>query len=195
MKINKVEEVTMNEIELFRDGNLKLEVKVSPDQDTVWLSQTQMAELFNVSSDNISLHIKNILKDDELDISTIEESSVVRKEGNRKVRRSIKFYNLDMIISVGYRVKSRRGILFRKWANSVLKDYLIKGYSVNKQRLDSLNKTVEIQYRIIASTMDLDSDEVYKVIKQYTKALDLLDSYDHQSLKKPKGNGILEAVY
>lgn len=181
----------MNEIELFRDGNLKLEVKVSPDQDTVWLSQTQMAELFNVSSDNISLHIKNILKDDELDISTIEESSVVRKEGNRKVRRSIKFYNLDMIISVGYRVKSRRGILFRKWANSVLKDYLIKGYSINKQRLDSLNKTVEIQSRIIASTMDLDSDEVYKVVKQYTKALDLLDSYDHQSLKKPKGKETL----
>ena len=100
-----------------------------------------MTLLFEVSIDNISLHIKNILKENELDISTVEESSIVQIEGNRKVNRTIKIYNLDMIISVGYRVKSQRGIIFSKWANKILKEYLIQGYSINKRRIEVLNKT------------------------------------------------------
>lgn len=178
----------MNEIVIFNDGDINIEVQVSPEKDTVWLTQRQMAELFNVSTDNISFHIKNILKEGELDSSTIEESSVVQLEGNRNIRRKMKLYNLDMIISVGYRVKSIRGIAFRKWANKILKDYVLKGYAVNEKRLDALNKTVEIQSRIISSLIETPNDEVYEVVRKYTDALALLDDYDHQTLKRPKGN-------
>lgn len=125
----------MDKFELvkFTDNNFEINVRADIDNDTVWLTQKEMALLFEVSIDNISLHIKNILKENELDISSIEESSVVQIEGNRKVNRRIKIYNLDMIISVGYRVKSQRGILFRKWANKILKEYLIQGYSINQK--------------------------------------------------------------
>lgn len=99
----------------------------------------------------------------------------------------VEHYNLDMIISVGYRVKSNRGIAFRKWANNVLKQYLIEGYAVNQKRLNALNKTIELQSKIISSTLELDSNEIIKAVNQYTNALELLDSYDHQTLKKPKG--------
>ncbi len=119
----------------FEDGDFSLDVNVSPEEDTVWLTQKDMALLFAVSTDNVGLHIKNIIAENELDDSTTEESSVVRIEGNRKVTRKIKIYNLDMIISVGYRVKSRRGIIFRKWANSVLKQYLLNGYAINTERI------------------------------------------------------------
>lgn len=148
--------------------------------------------LFEVSIDNISLHIKNILKENELDISSIEESSVVQIEGNRKVNRRIKIYNLDMIISVGYRVKSQRGILFRKWANKILKEYLIQGYSINQKRISALNKTIEIQNKMLASSLNIEQEALVNVIEEYTKALDLLDNYDHQCLIKPKGN---ESIY
>jgi hypothetical protein len=147
-----------------------------------------MSELFGVSTDNIGLHIKNILRNKELDSSTTEESSVVQNEGGRKIRRTIKIYNLDMIISVGYRVNSKRGITFRRWATAVLKDYLIKGYAVNKKQLSHLNKTIEIQSKMLATATDSDSIEVLKVVNEYTKALSLLDDYDHQTIKKPKGN-------
>ena len=176
-----------NEIVLFNDGDLSIEVQVSPEQETVWLTQAQMAELFNVSVDNISLHIKNIIKEKELDRSTIEESSIVRQEGNRKVKRRINIYNLDMIISVGYRVKSKRGIAFRKWANSILKDYMLKGYAINEKRLEALNKTIDIQSRMISSLTETPQDEVYEVVRNYTEALTLLDDYDHQSLNRPEG--------
>lgn len=130
----------MDKFELvkFTDNNFEINVRADIDNDTVWLTQKEMALLFEVSIDNISLHIKNILKENELDISSIEESSVVQIEGNRKVNRRIKIYNLDMIISVGYRVKSQRGILFRKWANKILKEYLIQGYSINQKKNFSL---------------------------------------------------------
>ena len=135
----------------FEDGEFSLDVTVSPIENTVWLTQKQMAELYKVSSDNIGLHIKNILKEKELDDSTTEESSVVQIEGKRKVKRKTKIYNLDMIISVGYRVNSKRGILFRKWAASVLKQYMMNGYSLNEKRclechenLISLNNKVNI---------------------------------------------------
>ena len=144
--------------------------------------------MFEVSTDNIGLHIKNILNDKELDESTTEESSVTQLEGKRQVKRNIKLYNLDMIISVGYRVKSKRGILFRRWANKVLKEYLIQGITVNQKRIEVLNKVVDIQTKMLSYALDVDKEELTKVINGYTRALDLLDSYDHQTLSKPKGN-------
>ena len=180
----------MNKYQLvrFTDEDFELDVRADSENETVWLTQKEMALLFNVSVDNVGLHINNIIKEGELDISTSEESSVVQKEGNRTVRRIIKFYNLDMIISVGYRVKSQRGILFRRWANKILKDYLIEGVAVNQKRIEILNKVVDIQNRMLAYSLDIDKEELVKVIDGYTRALDLLDGYDHQTLEKPKGS-------
>ena len=176
-----------NDIVIFKNGELELEVSVSEDRETVWLSQKQMSELFKVSTDNVGLHIKNILDEQELDSSTTEESSVVQKEGNRFVKRKIKVYNLDMILAVGYRVKSPNGIVFRKWATSILKDYMLKGYAINQKRLEALDRTVKIQPRIIASTLDLNEKEVLDVVEAYADALSMLDDYDHGCLTKPDG--------
>ena len=176
-----------NDIVIFKNGELELEVSVSKDRETVWLSQKQMSQLFKVSTDNVGLHIKNILDEQELDSSTAEESSVVQKEGNRFVKRKIKVYNLDMILAVGYRVKSPNGIIFRKWATSILKDYMLEGYAVNQKRLEALDRTVKIQSRIIASSLELDEKEVLNVVEAYADALSMLDDYDHGCLKKPNG--------
>ena len=176
-----------NDIVIFKNGELELEVSVSKDRETVWLSQKQMSQLFKVSTDNVGLHIKNILDEQELDSSTAEESSVVQKEGNRFVKRKIKDYNLDMILAVGYRVKSPNGIVFRKWATSILKDYMLKGYAINQKRLEALDRTVKIQSRIIASTLDLNEKEVLDVVEAYADALSMLDDYDHGCLTKPDG--------
>ena len=176
-----------NDIVIFKNGELELEVSVSKDRETVWLSQKQMSQLFKVSTDNVGLHIKNILDEQELDSSTAEESSVVQKEGNRFVKRKIKVYNLDMILAVGYRVKSPNGIVFRKWATSILKDYMLKGYAINQKRLEALDRTVKIQSRIIASTLELDEKEVLNVVEAYADALSMLDDYDHGCLTKPDG--------
>ena len=112
------------------------------------------------------------------------------------VKQLVPFYSLDVIISVGYRVKSPNGIIFRKWATSILKDYMIKGYSINQKRLDALNKTIEIQSRMLASSLDIDAKEVLSVIDSYSNALSLLDDYDHGTLSKPKGkNSIYELTY
>ncbi len=174
----------------FNDQDICLEVNFDQENDTVWLSQKQMSELFDVSTDNIGLHIKNILSSGELDLTTIEEYSVVQQEGNRKVKRKIKFYNLDMIISVGYRVNSKKGILFRKWASNILKQYLFDGYVVNEKRLAYLEK--QINLISIASRLDekLITDEGNKILEtiiNYNKALSLLDDYDHQIISKPDG--------
>ena len=132
-----------NEILLFEKQDVKLEVNMK--DDSVWLTQGQMAELFNTSRTNIIEHISNIYSDEELDKnSTCQDFRQVRKEGKRTVTRTIPFYNLDMIISVGYRVNSKQGIIFRKWATSILKDYMIKGYAVNQKRLEYLEKTVKL---------------------------------------------------
>ena len=176
----------------FVDNDFELDVRADKGNETVWLSQKEMALLFAVSTDNVGLHIKNIIAENELDDSTTEESSVVQIEGNRKVTRKIKIYNLDLIISVGYRVKSQRGIIFRRWANKVLKEYLIQGYSINNKRLEKLNKVIDIQNKMLASALNIDSYELTEVIKTYTNALDLLDDYDHQRLEKPNGN---ETIY
>ena len=178
-----------NEIILFENQDVKLEVNVK--DDTVWLSQQQMAELFDSSRTNIIEHINNIYSDGELDkISTCQDFRQVRKEGKRDVVRSIPFYNLDMIISVGYRVNSKRGIIFRKWANKVLKDYLLKGYAVNQKRLEYLEKTIKLID--IAGIMDTElktaeAKEIIKVINNYSNALNLLDDYDHKRIIKPSG--------
>ena len=129
----------------FTEDGLSLDVRVDAEKETVWLTQAEMAELFDVNVDTIGLHLRNIYREGELEASTYEESSVVRFEGKRQVKRTIRIYDLDAIIAVGYRVKSRRGLIFRRWANKVLKQYLIEGYALNEKRLSALNRTVEAQ--------------------------------------------------
>lgn len=181
-----------NEVVIFKNGELELEVTVSENRENVWLSQDQMATLFDVDRSRVTRHIKNIYDDNELDEnSTCAENALVQTEGKRKVKRTIKIYNLDMILAVGYRVKSPNGIIFRKWATSILKDYMIKGYAINQKRLDALHKTVEIQTRILASTLELDEKEVLNVIETYANALSLLDDYDHGLLSKPEGTDFI----
>lgn len=181
-----------NEVVIFKNGELELEVTVSENRENVWLSQDQMATLFDVDRSRVTRHIKNIYDDNELDEnSTCAENALVQTEGKRKVKRTIKIYNLDMILAVGYRVKSPNGIIFRKWATSILKDYMIRGYAINKKRLDALHKTVEIQTRILASTLELDEKEVLNVIETYANALSLLDDYDHGLLSKPEGTDFI----
>lgn len=181
----------------FVDNDFELEVRTDKENDTVWLSQEEMALLFDVDRTRIVRHISNIYQDNELDYnSTCAESAQVQLEGKRKIRRKLKIYNLDMIISVGYRVKSQRGILFRKWANRILKEYLLQGYSINQKRLLALNKTIETQSRMLASSLNIDQEALVSVIEEYTNALDLLADYDHQCLNKPKGNQtIYELTY
>ncbi len=178
-----------NEIVLFENQNVKLEVNMK--DETVWLSQQQMAELFNSSRTNIIEHINNIYSSGELDrISTCQDFRQVRKEGKRDVERTIPFYNLDMIISVGYRVNSRQGIIFRKWANKILKDYLLKGYAINQRRLEYLEKTIkliDIAGRIDTDLKGSEAQEIIKVINNYKDALNLLDDYDHKRISKPRG--------
>ena len=169
----------------FTDKDFELDVRADSENDTVWLTQKEMAVLFNVTVDNISLHIRNILREGELDDSVVEESSVTAIDGKKYIT---KLYNLDMIIAVGCRVKSKRGIVFRKWAIKVIKEHLVQGYSINQKRLEALNKTIEIQNKMLAHSLEIDEKELSKVINEYTKALNLLDNYDHQTLAKPKGN-------
>lgn len=173
-------------IVLYRspEGAPTLEVKL--EKDTVWLSQRQMAALFDKDTDTIGLHIRNIFKEGELEeASTTEESSVVQKEGGRKIRRKVRFYNLDAIVSVGYRVRSKRGTQFRIWATGVLRDHLLKGYTINEKRLKELNKAI----RFIADVADrkaLTGDEataLLRVVADYSYSLDLLDDYDHERVQ------------
>ncbi|MBO7678012.1 MAG: virulence RhuM family protein [Erysipelotrichaceae bacterium] len=183
-----------NEIVLFNDGDLDIKVQVNPEQENVWLDRNQMAELFDRDVKTIGKHINNALKE-ELDKSVVVAKFATTTkhgaiEGKTQIR-MVEHYNLDVIISVGYRVKSDRGVAFRKWANSVLKDYLLEGYVVNEKRLEALNKTVEIQSRMISSLIETPEDEVYEVVRKYTDALTLLDEYDHQCLNRPEGNKTL----
>jgi prophage maintenance system killer protein len=155
--------------------------------ETVWLSLDQMSELFGRDKSVISRHIKKILLEEELDKSVIANFATTASDG--KIYK-VDYYNLDMIISVGYRVKSQNGIYFRKWANKILKDYLIKGYALNNKRLEYLEKTVQlidIANRIDDSLENKDAKEILKVIGEYSKALDLLDDYDHGTMKKYQG--------
>ncbi len=157
-----------NEIVIFTDENLKLEVPVTPEQETVWLTQEQMSELFDTARSSIAYHIGKIFSEGELDKDTSVEN-FDRSEG--KAFRPPIYYNLDVIISVGYRVKSKRGIAFRKWANSVLKQYIMQGYAVNNNRIKQLGEVIRIMKRTEES---LDSRQVLSVIEKYNTALDLL---------------------
>ena len=173
-----------NEIILFENQGVKLEVNMK--DETVWLSVKQMAELFDREESNIRRHIINIFKEQEL----IEANNVQNLHVDG-VKQKVPFYNLDVIISVGYRVKSQNGVIFRKWATKVLKDVMIKGYAVNQKRLEYLEKTVkliDIANRIDEKLDNNDAKEILRVIGSYSKALNLLDNYDHRTLLKPKGN-------
>ena len=171
-----------NEVILYKDGELELPVEVAPDKETVWLNRNQLVVLFDRDVKTIGKHINNALKE-ELDSSVVAKFATTASDGKTY---KVDYYNLDMIISVGYRVKSPRGIAFRKWATSILKEYIVQGYAVNAKRLNVLNKVVEIQSNIIADVLELDSREVFDVIQKYTQALELLDDYDHQIVQKPK---------
>ena len=174
-----------NEIIIYKNGELELPVEVTPDKETVWLNRNQLAALFERDIKTIGKHINNALKE-ELDSSTVAKFATVQKEGAREVKRSVEYYNLDMIISVGYRVKSARGVEFRRWANKILKDYIVHGYAVNERRLAALNRVVEIQSNIIAGVLNLDAEKVLEVVKRYSLALEMLDDYDYQTITKPK---------
>ena len=172
-----------NEIVLFKNQDVKLEVNMK--DETVWLTQEQMAELFGKDRTVITRHINNIFKDGEL-----EEKSNVQKMHFANSDKPVSLYNLDVIISVGYRVKSKNGVIFRKWANKILKDYLIKGYAVNNKRLEYLEKTIkliDIAGRIDTELKGSEAKEIIKVINNYSTALNLLDDYDHKTITKPKG--------
>jgi len=181
------EKVIKNEIVLFENQDVKLEVNMK--DETVWLNANQMSELFGRDSKTIRKHIDNALKE-ELDNSTVANFATVQKEGNRNITRNIEYYNLDMIISVGYRVKSKNGIVFRKWANKIIKDYLIKGYAVNNKRLEYLEKTIkllDIAGRIDGELSANEAQSIIKVINKYSNALNLLDKYDYKKVSKPNG--------
>ena len=176
-----------NEIIIFENQNVKLEVNMK--DETVWLNTEQMAKLFDREYKTIRKHINNALEE-ELDNSTVAKFATIQKEGNRDVTRKIEYYNLDVIISVGYRVKSKNGIIFRKWANKILKDYLLKGYAINQRRLEYLEKTIkliDIAGRIDTDLKGSEAQEIIKVINNYKDALNLLDDYDHKRISKPKG--------
>jgi len=170
------------------DGKTQLDVKL--EGETVWLTQAQMVELFQTSKQNVSLHINNIYKEGELEKeATVKDYLTVQSEGARTIHRRVKYYNLDMIISVGYRVNTKRGIRFRQWANSVLKQYLVKGYAINenirKQQIAELRQLVQVVGRAIQQQPAKSTDEsnaLFDVVVDYTYALDTLDDYDYQRL-------------
>ena len=171
-----------NEVIIYKNGELELPVEVTPDKETVWLNRNQLAVLFDRDVKTIGKHINNALKE-ELDSSVVAKFATTASDGKTY---KVEYYNLDMIISVGYRVKSARGVEFRRWANKILKDYIVQGYAVNERRLAALNRVVEIQSNIIAGVLDLDAEKVLEVVKRYSLALEMLDDYDHQTITKPK---------
>ena len=182
-----------NEIILFEKQNIKLEVNMK--DETVWLSIEQMTKLFGRDRTVITRHINNIFNTKELNKKEVcAKFAHTTEHGAMKGKtqtRELDYYNLDMIISVGYRVNSKQGIMFRKWANQVLKDYLIKGYAVNNKRLEYLEKTIkliDIAGRIDTKLKGEEAQEIIKVINTYSNALNLLDDYDHKKILKPKGN-------
>lgn len=174
--------VNKNEIVLFIDNEIELEVPITPEQETVWLTQEQMSVLFDTARSSIAYHIGKIFREEELDKSTSVE---IFDRSENTASRPPMYYNLDEIISVGYRVKSKRGIAFRKWANSILQEYIIKGYAVNHTRMNQLNEVIRVMKRVENS---LDTKQVLSVVEKYSQALELLDAYDHQNMSRPTGN-------
>lgn len=181
-----------NEIILFENQGVKLEVNLK--DETVWLNLEQMSELFGRDKSVISRHIKNALSEELSNDKVVAKFATTTKHGaieGKMQKHMVDYYNLDVIISIGYRVKSNQGVIFRKWANKVLKDYMLKGYAVNQRRLEYLEKTIkliDIANRIDDRLENDDAKEILKVIGEYSRALDMLDEYDHKTLKKPDGN-------
>lgn len=182
-----------SEIIIYKSKDGSVEIQVTLEDETVWLNQYQLSDLFKTDRTSINRHIGNIYRTDELAYdSTCAEIAQVQKEGKRQVSRKVKYYNLDMIISLGYRVNSKRGIEFRMWANKVLQEYLVKGYSVNQSLLEKKNENLnELQeaIRIIrdsVTTKELTNEEsrgLLSIVADYSYALDILDQYDYQTLK------------
>ena len=182
----------MNEIVLFETEDKAIKLSVPIEQETVWLNRNQMADLFDRDVKTIGKHINNALKEELDDQVVVAKFATTTRHGaieGKTQTHMTDYYNLDVIISVGYRVKSKRGVEFRKWANSVLKQYILQGYAVNNNRITQLGEVIQIMKRTQNS---LDSKQVLSVIEKYSTALDLLDAYDHQNMERPKGN---EATY
>ena len=181
-----------NELVLFETKDKEIKLSVPLEQETVWLNRNQMADLFGRDVKTIGKHINNALKEELDDEVVVAKFATTTKHGavdGKTQTHMVEYYNLDMIISVGYRVKSRRGVEFRRWANNVLKQYILRGYAVNNNRITQLGEVIQVMKR----TQDaLDSGQVLSVIEKYSTALDLLDAYDHQNMERPKGN---EAAY
>ena len=170
------------ELVIFETLDKEISLSVEILKNTVWLTQNQMAELFKTTKQNISLHANNCFKEGELDKKSVVKESLTTAADGKNYK--TKLYNLDVIISIGYRVKSKRGVEFRQWANEILKQYILKGYVVNKKRLQALEKTVDIQTKMLANALDVEEADILKAVNEYTDALLLLD---HQALKKPSG--------
>ena len=181
-----------NEIVIFETEDRSIVLPVTVKQDTVWLNRKQMAELFDRDIKTIGKHINNAMKEELNDTVVVANFATTTAHGaieGKTQTHMTEYYNLDVIISVGYRVKSKRGVEFRRWANSVLKQYILKGYAVNDNRIKQLGEVIRIMKR---TENELDSKQVLSVIERYSNALDLLDSYDHQNMVRPKGN---KAIY
>jgi prophage maintenance system killer protein len=181
--------IMTQQIEIFVSQDGQAQLRVALEKDTVWLTQVQMSLLFDTSPDNISLHLRNIFLSDELDEkATTEDFSVVREEGNRKVQRRLKHYNLDAIISVGYRISSRRATQFRQWATQTLKQHLVQGYTLNQKRLQERGIEFEQVVSLLSQTLanqslvNPDGAAVVAVIHDYARSWSLLQGYDEQSL-------------
>ncbi|NCA84692.1 MAG: Fic/DOC family protein [Clostridia bacterium] len=188
-----------NKVEIYQNADSQTEIKVQFEQDTVWLTQLQMSELFDKDVRTINEHIKNIYKTDELiQEATIRNFRIVQTEGERSVNRSVSHYNLDMIISVGYRINSKRGVKFRQWATALLKDYLVQGYAINEKRLHQKQQEVEFLktgLRIVSRAIEYAANEQeQEVFLQFAKGLALLDDYDHEALDH-KGVTRKETIY
>lgn len=169
-----------SEIVIFETNDKEIKLSVPIEQETVWLTQAQMTELFERDVSVISRHISNIFKEEEVDKkSNLHFLQIANSD------KPVAYYSLDVIISVGYRVKSKRGVEFRRWANSVLKQYILQGYAVNNSRINQLGEVIRIMKR---TENELDSRQVLTVIEKYSEALELLDSYDHQNMTRPTGN-------
>jgi len=168
------------EIVLFETEDKRVSFPVEIRNETVWLSANQMASLFERDEKTIRKHINNVFDENEVD----KENNTQKMRVNN-VKRTVPYYSLDVIISVGYRVKSKRGVEFRRWANSVLKQYILQGYAVNQRRIQQLGEVIRIMKR---TENELDSKQILSVIERYSDTLDLLDAYDHQTLTRPKGN-------
>lgn len=176
---------TNNEFLLYTTPDGMVQLQLPLENDSLWMTQQMMAELFQTSAQNIGQHIQSIFQDAELKKEgTIKNSFIVRQEGTRRVRRKVLFYNLDMIISVGYRVNSVRGTQFRIWATQRLREYLLRGYIVHEQRMRQLGQVFQLLHR---AADKMDGEQVLRVIESYSRGLHLLDDYDHQCLARPDG--------